>query len=312
MNIRKILAVVNPYSHSGRIQSTVATLSELLSDYEVSFVETIDAAEASAYTAEHAAEFDLILPIGGDGTAHAVVNGLMLIEKDKRPPLALLPAGSGNDACRMASIPPDLSAAAAIALTGLPTTFDIGKCNDYYFLNSCSMGVDALIAAKAIEYKKTTKLSGIALYGAALLHVVSKRPGKLNVKLTINGEDKGCRELLFCAITNGKTYGSGIMMNPKADPRDGILTAAVVDHMSFGQIMAALPKLATGKIEEVNQYSNFDITTIKIEDSCGNNIIAQMDGEIIVDSSFEIQVLPAELVIMAPASASASASADVS
>lgn len=301
MNNKKILALINPYSHAGRMQPTVETLNEMLSGYQISFVETKDAAEAVNYVSTHATEFDLIIPVGGDGTAHAVINGLMAIEKSKRPPLALIPAGSGNDSCRTASIPSDLSAAVGIALTGVPTEFDIGKCNERYFLNSCSVGVDAVIAAKAIEYKKTTKLSGVALYSAALLHVVSKRPGKLKVRLSINEEDLGQRELLLCAVTNGKTYGSGIMINPKANPRDGLLTAAIVDHMSFNQIMAALPKLATKKVDEIDQYSNYDIISMRISEVNGGNIVVQMDGEIFVDSTFEIKVLPGELVIMSPA-----------
>lgn len=302
MNTKKILAIVNPYSKSGRIQPTLDTLNEMLSGYEVSFIETKDSAEAITQTAKLAASFDLVMPIGGDGTAHAVLNGLMEIEKSRRPPLALLPAGSGNDSCRMASIPLDLSAAVAIALTGVPKAFDIGKCNEEYFLNSCSMGVDALIAAKAIEYKKTTKLSGTALYSAALLHVVSKSPGKLVINIAIDGEDKGQRELLLCAITNGKTYGSGIMINPKADPQDGFLSVALANHMSFLEIMSVLPKLASKRIDSIKQYSSYEVTSIRIEDASGGRVIAQMDGEIVADSLFEIQVLPGEIMIMSPTS----------
>ena len=38
-----------------------------------------------------------VVAMGGDGTIHEVINGLMAVPEDKRPALGIVPIGSGND-----------------------------------------------------------------------------------------------------------------------------------------------------------------------------------------------------------------------
>jgi diacylglycerol kinase family enzyme len=44
-------------------------------------------------------KFSCIVAVGGDGTIHEVVNGLMVRQDCKKVPLAFIPNGSGNDTC---------------------------------------------------------------------------------------------------------------------------------------------------------------------------------------------------------------------
>jgi diacylglycerol kinase family enzyme len=41
-----------------------------------------------------------LIAVGGDGTLHEVVNGMMFRKDKKRIPIAFIPNGSGNDTCR--------------------------------------------------------------------------------------------------------------------------------------------------------------------------------------------------------------------
>ena len=43
--------------------------------------------------------FSAIAAVGGDGTIHEIINGLLKRPDGKKVPIALLPNGSGNDAC---------------------------------------------------------------------------------------------------------------------------------------------------------------------------------------------------------------------
>ena len=43
--------------------------------------------------------YDAIVAVGGDGTCHEVVNGLMQREDKRKLPLCFLPGGTGNDNC---------------------------------------------------------------------------------------------------------------------------------------------------------------------------------------------------------------------
>ena len=43
--------------------------------------------------------YSAIVAVGGDGTCHEVVNGLMYRKDGKKLPVCFLPNGSGNDLC---------------------------------------------------------------------------------------------------------------------------------------------------------------------------------------------------------------------
>jgi diacylglycerol kinase family enzyme len=43
--------------------------------------------------------YSAIVAVGGDGTVHEVVNGLMYRSDGRKLPLAIIPNGTGNDMC---------------------------------------------------------------------------------------------------------------------------------------------------------------------------------------------------------------------
>src|SRR3712207_1394913 len=65
-----------------------------------------DPGDAETLAGELAAEVDVLLVFGGDGTVHEVANGLPLPGADGLL-VGLLPAGTGNDLARAIGMPPD-------------------------------------------------------------------------------------------------------------------------------------------------------------------------------------------------------------
>lgn len=279
------------------MSANIETVSRLLASYPVDFHETKDSDDAIA-TAAASIDYDLVIPLGGDGTTHTVVNGLMQIEKSERPALAFIPAGSGNDSCRMAGIPSTLSEAIDIALTGTPRNFDIGMCNDRYFVNSCGIGIDARIAAKAVELKAKTKIRGIALYTLSLFQTVFKETASTKMKVKLDDQDEIEQYFLLCAITNGKTYGSGIAISPLSIPNDGKLNIALVDAIKLPKILTLIPLLFANQIHTAEPYHGHLIERAELATSDGSDMCYQMDGEIYFDSKMSISMLKDELSIM--------------
>src|SRR5512143_135570 len=74
--------------------------------------------------------YDMVIAMGGDGTVHEVVNGLMRVPQDRRPALGVVPVGSGNDFAHAINVPMKSHLALARALSGEVSTIDIGVMTD--------------------------------------------------------------------------------------------------------------------------------------------------------------------------------------
>jgi diacylglycerol kinase (ATP) len=111
---------------------------------------------------------DRLLVVGGDGTLHAVVNGLVATPKSDRPLLAILPSGRGNDFAFEIGIRNEDDALHAV-LSGETREIDLGRTNTGVFLGVAGTGFDARAARRAQE---TPLLSGRALYTYAVLRTL--------------------------------------------------------------------------------------------------------------------------------------------
>lgn len=304
----RLILIVNPAAKSGYAAQLVEPVLKELGQQDITIHTTTQPGDAERFAFESCTpDIQAIIVLGGDGTVQEVVNGILKQPETNRPPLAIIPCGSGNDSARMAKLPLDARQAAALVANNVTKRFDVGLCNGRYFVNSFSVGLDAVVAEKTIDYKRERKLSGIALYGAALLWVITHQLHPVTINIEIDGEPAQRSELILAAVTNGRTYGSGIAINPMADPHDAFLTLGRVTWMGLGRILLALPLLTVGKHPVLKEYSSNTLSTCRISSTDGSNLTAQTDGELVYDSTFDISVVPNALeLIVDPAAQSLS------
>ena len=122
----------------------------------------------------HGGSCDTVVALGGDGIIHEVVNGLIRIPEDRRPCLAVVPLGSGNDFARTLGMPrnhPD-RALRAIA-RGARRQFDLGCVNGTYFMQTLSFGLDAAIALATMERRAKNGAHGTRLFAATGFDVLA-------------------------------------------------------------------------------------------------------------------------------------------
>ena len=79
--MEKLMMIINPAAGKGGFKQGLPEALKLLSDagYAVSLFFTQHRAHATELAAEHAAEFDKLLVLGGDGTLAEVIAGLMTL-----------------------------------------------------------------------------------------------------------------------------------------------------------------------------------------------------------------------------------------
>jgi diacylglycerol kinase (ATP) len=158
--------------------------------------------------------------MGGDGTLHEVVNGILRGRPHGPPPLAVVPVGTANIFARALGLPTDPLAAARLLLQGSRRRIDVGQANDRYFATIAGAGFDAAVVRAArqlprwIEGKRRHVAAGLA--ALATYHPVETR-------LWIDGQPQ-TTPLFLLAAANTDWYGGGVHIAPHARVDDGRLS----------------------------------------------------------------------------------------
>jgi len=291
------LLIVNPTARHGETERLIPVVEHLLANMPHDTVLTTHPGHAAKLAAS-AADYELVVACGGDGTVHEVLNGLMVHPTDKRPALGLLPTGSGNDTRRTLGVSTDLSQSALELVTGERRRFDVGVCNGIYFNNSFAAGLDAKVTAKAVEYKVTTGRSGLWLYLSALLHVLMNDLASFPLSVSFDGQSPESVDTLILAATIGRTYGGGFVITPDALPDDGLLDVCMIDPMRLPEALARLPFVIAGKHTRMPPVHMSRHTTIVIDCDCP--VPAQVDGEVLLERRYEIEILPSAIECVVP------------
>ena len=230
-----------------------------------------------------------VAAVGGDGTAGEVAAGLCGTDK----PMAIIPAGTGNDFIKSVGIPNDPRRALDILLTCAPQPTDTGEVNGEFFLNVCGTGFDVTV----LDYAEAEKAKhrGLTPY---LLGLVKANFHYRSVRLKIMDET-GVTEgrFLVCSVANGRFIGGGIPICPAADPSDGLLDLVLVRHVPRRRIPLYLPGLMMGR------DLNFRITTHRRVRSVtfeGEKLRVNIDGEIRTMDGAEFRIRPGSLRLIRP------------
>lgn len=124
---KKLMLIVNPVAGSGAYRRSFgeALLTFDRGGYTTTLFFTSERGEATELAARHAAQFDTVACVGGDGTLSEVMTGLMRLESP--PPLGYIPMGTANDVATTLSLPKnDTVGAAQRMLCGEEHPYDVG------------------------------------------------------------------------------------------------------------------------------------------------------------------------------------------
>ncbi len=296
----KVLLIANPASRHGEGAVAAVRAERLLR-------ETVGARLAVMLTshqghaadiAESAAGLDAVVALGGDGLIHEVLNGLMAIPAALRPPLGVIPAGSGNDyagALGMAATLTDI----VHQLDNAPhRTSDVGCCNGEYFMETLSFGLDAAIALDTIERRERTGAAGFSLYVQSgidqLLHNLKPR----RMEAVFDGKERR-EDIILCAVQNGPTYGGGFRICPDALFDDGLLDVCIA-HAPVGALKAGwvFLRAKSGHHRHFKEIETFRAREISLR--FDEPLPVQIDGEPLFETEYKISVEPGALRVIAP------------
>jgi YegS/Rv2252/BmrU family lipid kinase len=227
---RRPLLVVNPASGGGKTGKTFdSLLSTIRSSLgEVDVVRTNARGHAIELAKSGAADHDLIIAVGGDGTFHEVVNGVM--DAGAKARVGLIAQGTGGDFRKSLGLEHRLDHYLSALTRGRTRKIDVGKlryrANDgstkeRWFVNILSAGMGGLVDRYVAD--SPSFVSGKAAYFAASARALVRcKEGMLRCRTSLGGkEDQKKLRTYVLAICNGRFFGGGMKVAPMAEIDDG-------------------------------------------------------------------------------------------
>lgn len=288
------VVILNPAANRGNMRHQRELVRKKAADEQAEYIETSRSGEAKDLARQAANEGRPVIIVGGDGSIHEIVNGLLV--SDRPVSLGIVAAGSGNDfACNTLKLPRDTAAALERAFHGTVTRVDVGKVNDHYFANAFSVGLDADIAVAAHRLKHWPFMSGSRLYYSATLKQLLfgyQRCPWLAFKLDDGAWMETSRYVLL-AVNNGPTYGAGFRINPTADHTDGWFNVCTIDYAPLLRALQLLPIVKKGEHVGIPEAHFFRAKQVQVSSQAPVHV--QMDGETTCAQNYQAEILPGAL-----------------
>lgn len=237
-----------------------------------------------------------VVVVGGDGSVHEAVNGIL--RTGANASLGIVPAGTGNDFAKACGIPLAWEHATQLLIERLvsraPTrAIDVGRMNDRYFANGAGIGFDARVTRIANSYRWPI---GNLVYLLAILRCLYD--GIATPKLEIQSEDDAWRgPVTLVSLSNGPWAGGMFHIAPFAKNADGKLNLLLVKPVSRTRILFLLPKLIQGR--HMNEPDVVHKTVHVVTVTAASAIESHLDGEVQPPQTrFEIELLPGALNLL--------------
>lgn len=294
--LQKLHLIANPKGGVGDNLQIAKTAEEFLTGHGIET--TLHVTERAGHAPEmvetlECGSGEAICGIGGDGTMHELVNGMMRRAPENRVPLALLPGGTGNSFLYDLDCGETESALNRLIEPNQRSIdlFEItveGKKR--YGFNIVAWGM----ASAANVLAESLRALGRRRYDiATVIKVLRNR--KYRARLESDGETLD-GDFTFVALCNTVHTGEGMKIAPKADMADGKLDLIYIREASRIQLVRLFSKL--GKGGHVGDPLVTYLHTAGLKVTTEDSVPITLDGELIESGSFEVKVLPGALELL--------------
>ena len=249
--------------------------------------------------------YEIVVAVGGDGTVHEVVNGLMQVPAQKRPKLGVVPIGSGNDFANALGMSKYPDKALKEMLTGKVRQIDLGLVEDEhgrkeYWNNTINIGFGGSVN---IYSHSLPIVRGFIMYFVAVLLTIIRHYDVLQMKVTTDKESWE-EDVMLLAVCNGAREGGGFVTAPGAEIDDGVLNFTAVKKVSRPMMFRLIPEFMRGTQGRFDQIKMGTLKEISIE--CPQPLVLHLDGETFAGfrsdvHNLKMKVLPKALDVLVPA-----------
>jgi YegS/Rv2252/BmrU family lipid kinase len=233
-----------------------------------------------------------LVAVGGDGTIHEVVNGMIEGDAavDPEAVLGIVAAGTGSDFIKTFGLPSSPSHAVAHLDGAESFPIDIGKVTYVhngaevvrYFPNIAEAGIGADTVARA---ERLPRWLGPTVYFFAFwLTIRGFKPAVVKVDLVDRVHEGKMSNLV---VANGQFFGGGMKVAPKAAPTDGLLDIQIHNPRKK-EAIAIMPKMFKG--EHVPHPDIHESKRVRVSIESDRPLRIEADGEVLgyTPATFEV------------------------
>jgi diacylglycerol kinase (ATP) len=291
--------IINPVAGNGYARKYSNKVSQMARKYDLdaSIVHTerrMHAAEIAAQMADSG--FTHIIAVGGDGVINEAATGIL--DKDNIT-FGVVSAGTGNDFAPVLGFSDHFTDEDWHELFKENTIkMDIGKCNEHYFLNGMGLGFDAQVATE--NYKEDAELksgSGTKYFWHIIKNILFYK--ERYFRSETNGYAREAVTFMK-TIGNGRRFGGGYKLTPKAIANDGLLDVCLVEPLSVFERFRLFLKVPHGTHLGNKKVNYFQ--TEKLHITFNEKVPHHLDGELYFAQVFDVSILPQKLNILYNAS----------
>jgi diacylglycerol kinase (ATP) len=296
--------IVNPKAGRGKVRTRLPEIERELTanqlDYEM--LETTAPGEATRLARDAlAAGGRFLVAVGGDGTVHEVVNGMV---QDDRPVqsasvLGVVSAGSGCDFIRTFDLPAN-AVQAVNRLTGDSTRpLDVGRirCSRTdgkdvvrYFANIAEVGLGGAVAGRAARLP--SKLGPARYFFAFWLTLPGYR--SCSARVEVDGEPAYEGRAVNVVVANCRFFGGGMRISPASDPGDGTFELQVFNGPKSDSF-TTLPKVYAGR--HLPHRNVVELSGGRFHVDADHPLAIEADGELLGTTPATVEVLPRLLTV---------------
>ena len=286
--------IVNPSSGNRNISEQWEKIQQLLKTKKIDFsfaftqfskheIELVDKAIQNG--------FRNIISIGGDGTLHHVVNGIMQQRyvKTSDITIAVIPQGTGNDWIKTYNIPNDIEKAIEIISKKKTILQDIGVLETEnnivsYFNNVAGLGYDGYIVNKL---KTLKRFGSIAYLLSGLAGLLFYKKSVFKIIFDDKTIETKCLMTIFGLC---KFSGGGMQFTKDVNSSDGLFDITIAKNLNLFDLVFNLPKLYSGKIVHHKKVETYKTKEIRVIPQTTKPFI-QADGELIGTGKVSVKII---------------------
>jgi YegS/Rv2252/BmrU family lipid kinase len=285
----KPLLIVNPRSAGGRtgrhFDAIARAVRGAIGDFDAAF--TGAPGDGARLAREGcAAGAELVIAVGGDGTASEVVDGIAVgAPAERGVDFGFIPRGTGGDLCKTLDVGTDLASSARVLASGGVATCDLGRIAYVghdgkpavrHFANVAGFGISGLVDEK-VNTGLRLPSGRLSFMVAAARALVGWRDQPVRWRA-----DDGPWEtdrITSLSVCNGRYFGGGMLVAPDARLDDGLFDVVVWTGLGIGDFVVKKRMLYDGTHVRLPSTRVLRARVVEAEPLEGARVLLDVDGE---------------------------------